>query len=93
MDLEHIDRILSQTLGVSHVRLDQLHFIGNPNLGADTTAEDVSEGVRKLEEMIGEYKSVEFTAVMESLANELSGKLPTILIPIRRYLSYEWETE
>ena len=33
--LEHIDQVLGETLGVSHVELARLRLVGNPNLGPD----------------------------------------------------------
>ena len=35
--LEHIDQVLGETLGVSHVELARLRLVGNPNLGPETT--------------------------------------------------------
>lgn len=91
MDIDHIDKVLSQTLGVSHVRLDLLHLIGNPNLGVSTCAADVLDGIKKLDEMVGPYKPVEFTTVMDSLIHEVQGKTAQPVIPITLYLTYEWE--
>ncbi len=91
MDLEHIDKVLSQTLGVSHVRLDLLHLIGNPNLGSSTDAQNVLDGMRKLDEMVGPYKPVEFTTVMDSLSQSVAAETSGIVIPIKLYLTYEWE--
>ena len=39
--LEHIDQVLGETLGVSHVELARLRLVGNPNLGPETTPADI----------------------------------------------------
>ena len=88
--LEHIDKVLGETLGVSHVELDRLRLIGNPNLGPDTTAEDVAEGARQLVEMVGPYKPVDFLCVEEGLCPALPDGLPCPALPIRLYLTYPW---
>ena len=92
MDIEHIDRVLGQTLGVSHVRLNRLHLVGNPNLGMDTAARDVRAGARRLEEMVGPYMPIDFYTAKEELAPELEGGLPGPVLPLRLYLGYEWNT-
>lgn len=93
MDIDHIDRVLSETLGVSHVRLDRLRILGNPNLGPETAADEVIAGAEKLTEMVGPYKPVDFFCAREDLVPALEGKLPGFLYPIRLYLTYEWADE
>lgn len=93
MDLDHIDKVLGQVLGVSHVQLDRLRMIGNPNLGQETTAEDVTEGAKKLAEMIGPYKGIDFFAVRRELSGQVSGLLPAPVWPIDLRLTYEWVRE
>ena len=90
MDLDHIDKVLGQVLGVSHVQLDKLRMIGNPNLGLETRAEDVIEGARKLSEMIGPYKDIDFFTVRRELSGQVSGLLPAPVYPIDLALTYEW---
>ena len=90
MDIEHIDRVLGETLGVSHVRLDRLSLLGNPNLGPETTAEEVLAGARRLEEMVGPYKPVELYAVCRPLFEAVQGELTAPCFPIDLYLTYEW---
>ena len=93
MDLDHIDKVLGQVLGVSHVQLDRLRMIGNPNLGQETMAEDVTEGAKKLAEMIGPYKDIDFFAVRRELSGQVSGLLPAPVWPIDLRLTYEWVRE
>lgn len=90
LDIDHIDKVLAETLGVSHVHLDKLRILGNPNLGPDTTAADVVKGAEKLTEMVGPYKPIDFFCAMDALTGELEGALPGPLFPIRLYLTYEW---
>ena len=93
MDIDHIDKILGQILGVSRVRLDRVHIVGNPNVGPDTTAGEVILGARQLEEMVGPYKPIDFYTVQERLFPETEGKVPGSVFPIRLYLTYEWVQE
>ena len=89
-DIEHIDRILGQVLGVSHVRLDRLRIIGNPNLGPETAAQEVLEGAAKLQDLLSPYKEIDYYTVKEDLACGLEGRLPGQIVPIRLMLTYEW---
>lgn len=90
MDIDHIDAVLAQVLGVSHVRLERLRLLGNPNLGPDTAAADVISGAEKLVEMVGPYKPVDFFCAREALTPALESRLPGPLFPIHLYLTYEW---
>ena len=90
MDIEHVDKILSQILGVSHVNLETLHILGNPNLGPETLAEEVLEGANVLEEMISPYKPVELYAVREDLFHETSVILNKPTLPLHLTMTYEW---
>lgn len=91
MDIEHIDKVLVQVLGVSHVQLDRLHILGNPNLGPETTVSDVITGAASLKKMIEPYKPVDFYAVKSELASGLSDRLREPVYPIELLLTYEWE--
>ena len=90
MDIDHIDRVLSEVLGVSHVQIEKLRLLGNPNLGPGTSADDVIRGAEKLEEMVGPYKPVDYYCAREEICPALDGKLPGPLYPIRLYLTYQW---
>lgn len=91
MDIDHIDRVLGETLGVSHVRLDRLHLLGNPNLGPHTTVEEVIDGARKLIETVEPYKPVEGWTVLRPLAAQAEAALNRPVFAIDLYLTYEWE--
>lgn len=90
MNMEHIDGVLSQVLGMSHVRLEKLRFVGNPNMGVRTTAEDVRLGAHRLEETLDEVVPVAFFCAREEFCPVLEGKK---VFPLRQlYLTYPWES-
>ena len=91
MDIDHIDKVLGETLGVSHIRLDRLTILGNPNLGPTTTEEDVLAGAEQLAKTVGPYKPVEGYAVRRPLSEGVRQKLNAPVFPIDLYLTYEWE--
>ncbi len=93
MDIDHIDKVLGQTLGVSHVMLDRLRLLGNPNLGPDTSPQDVVDGALRLEEMVGPYKPVDLYTVRRELAARLPRALPGPVWPIDLWLTYEWDRD
>ncbi len=88
--LEHIDRVLTEILSVSHLRFDRLLLAANPNLGDGTAAADVLEGVRRLEALLEGRWEIRFAAVEERLLNAVEGGLSLPLFPIRRYITYPW---
>ena len=89
-ELEHIDGVLSQVLGAAHLPLEAMTFVGNPNLGAATTAEDVREGMARLRGTLGPYVEIPFACVREGLwPMEDTEGIP--LVPIRLYFTYFWE--
>lgn len=89
-NLNHIDGTLSAILKISHIQLDKVHMISNPNNGILTTIEEVLEGNLKIQEMIGPMKNIEFTCVMDSLYEEVKERIDIPLIPIHLYLTYQW---
>ncbi|WP_217805835.1 hypothetical protein [Sporomusa malonica] len=89
-DLNHIDGTLSSILKISHIKLDKVRMISNPNNGITTTAEEVIEGNRKMAEMIGPLLDIEFICVSDNLYDEVKDKTDIPVLPIRLYLTYEW---
>ena len=83
--------MLGETLGVSHVELERLKLVGNPNLGPETTPADVAAGAARLVEMVGPYKPVEFLCARRELCPELPEGFPCPILPLRLYMSCEWE--
>lgn len=90
LDLEHIDQVLGQILGVSHIQLEQLRFLGNPNLGPETSARDIENGIQQLMDTVGTCAKIEGICVREDLYGSVKTDQP--LFPIRLYLTYPWNT-
>ncbi|MNM53377.1 hypothetical protein D3C81_644800 [compost metagenome] len=89
-ELNHIDGTLSSILKISHISLEKVNIISNPNNGISTTAEEVLEGNSKIVKMIGELKHIEFTCVNDTLYDEVKAKTDIPLMPIHLYLTYPW---
>lgn len=90
--LERIDKVLGETLGVSHVQLETLRLIGNPNMGLETTAQQVRTGAETLTELVSAYKPFDFFCVRDGLYGEVKESFPHPLFPIKLYLTYPWST-
>ncbi|MBQ9249141.1 MAG: hypothetical protein IJ179_02110 [Oscillospiraceae bacterium] len=88
-DIEHIDQVLSQILGVSHIHLQRLVFLGNPNLGIETTAEEFLRGCDELDKVLGAYVSVAFYCIEEKLMSKLTTERK--LLPLHLQMGYEWQ--
>lgn len=90
MTLEHIDMVLGETLGASHLPLEDVQLVGNPNLGADTAAADIASGLRTLTELVAPYKPIHFFCAESSLVPKLQN-FPYPLFPLHLYFSYPWQ--
>lgn len=88
--IEHIDGTLGKILGVSHVRLDQLVLIANPNNGITTTVEEFVEGYRRTVELVGPYLPVTFASAREEIAVEAAKAVDVPVLPIHLELVYPW---
>lgn len=89
-DMNHIDETLSSILGISHIQLENVHMINNPNTGITTTEEEFLEGNKKMVEMITEYMEIDFTCVIDTLYDQVKDKTDIPILPIHLYLTYEW---
>jgi len=89
-EMDHIDQVLGAILGVSHIHIDQLHLISNPNLGQDTDSRLVLAGQQKLEEMVAPYKPIDFLCVREDLYENVKGEVTIPVLPLHLYLTYPW---
>lgn len=89
-DLDHIDQILGEILAVSHIRVDELHLIHNPNLGVETTVQEVIDGAGRMAEILEGIGDIELTCVKEDLAEQAEGRVGTEVLPIKLYLTYPW---
>jgi len=87
--VESIDRSASQIAACA--RLQRLHWIANPNVGPETTAEEVLDGLRRTEHMLGPYLQLEALCVREALYEPLRRQTDIPILPLRLYMGYEWE--
>lgn len=88
--IDHIDETLGKILGVSHIKLEQLFLVSNPNNGGDTTLEEVLSGHRKTVELVSPYLPVSFACVRQELAAEAAKALEVPVLPVRLELIYPW---
>lgn len=93
-DIDHIDAVLGQTLGVSHLQLERIHIVANPNLGPSTSLDDVLWGYKQIDNMISPYKPIDFVCVEEGLCSGAEKALAdkeVPILPITRNLAYPWD--
>ncbi len=93
MDMEHIDQVLGAVLGTSHIHLDRLSLISNPNIGHDTSADDVVQGHKKLEAMVTPYKPISFACVKEDLYETVKTQMTLPVMPLQLYIHYPWNAD
>lgn len=89
-DIQHIDCVLGEILNVSHLSIEKLHLIANPNLGINTCTQDIIDGLEHLDKMVGAYKNFDFVCVWEKLAN-INASFTKPVLPIKLYLTYPWD--
>jgi len=89
-DIEHIDKTLGEILGVSHIHLEHLRLINNPNTGYTTTTAEFLDGSRKMMKTVAPYMEVEFSCIKKELYEEVKNLLDGPVIPIDLYLTYPW---
>lgn len=89
-DLVSIDGTMARVLGMAHIDLKNVSIMSNPNVGLTTTAEEAAAGNEKVRDMVGEYFSVDYICAMEALCPEIREKTGLPLIPLKLYLTYEW---
>lgn len=89
-DIEHIDLVLAETLGVAHIDLSRVQLVSNAHLGPDTTLHDVIMGNRQMERMVGPYKPIAYHCIWEGLYSKLTPQMQTRMWPLQLYLTYPW---
>ena len=89
-DVLSIDGTLSSILKVSHINLDNVSVISNPNVGRDTDIDEIIEGNKKVEDMVGEFINIDYMCAMEKFADEIKERADIPLIPINLYLTHLW---
>lgn len=85
--IEAIDSTLTAVLHAAH--LQKPRYIANPNLGADTTAAEFSEGLETTLALLSPYVTVEAAAMPAWLVGQVSAPLP--LLPITPRINYPWD--
>lgn len=89
-ELLAIDGTMASVLGMARIDLANVSIISNPNLGLDTTAEEVLEGHSNLEKLLGNHFKVDYLSALQSLCPAIEKKVSIPLIPVNLYLTYEW---
>ena len=89
-DIDQIDKTMALILGVSHIHLDQIHLVNNPNTGLHTTLEEFIAGKEKMEEMVSPYKPIDFTCIRKELLEDAKKLCDSSLMPLELYLTYPW---
>ena len=85
-----IDGTMARVLGMAHIKLENVSIMSNPNVGITTTAEEVLAGQEKVSDMISEYFRIDYLCAMDSLCPQIEDKMDVPLIPVKLYLTYEW---
>ena len=89
-EIEEVDETLGKILGVSHIHLDHIRFISNPNLGPNTTADEFLEGCRLTQERLSPYCRLEMICVREELLQKAAAYTNTPLLPLHIFFSEPW---
>lgn len=90
LDLEHIDQTLGGILAVSHIGVEEIRLVNNPNLGAGTKVEDILEGGRRIAEMTAPYKPIDFVCAREELCEAVTAQMEAEVFPLHLFLTYPW---
>ena len=83
-----IDAVLSEILSVTHLSIEDLRLVGNPNLGPSTTAAEFQEGCRRLEQTVAPYRSIAFYCASPALAR--SADAPGPVMELELFFSAPW---
>lgn len=75
-----VDQTLSSVLRAA--RVQQVHFLANPALGPDTTAEEAVEGMKATQKMLGPYAKLEAGYVLASLYEAVCRQIRIPLYPL-----------
>lgn len=87
-DVHAIDVTMSAILQVS--RIKNFRILSNPNMGCTTTSDEFLAGIEKTAAMISQYRPIAGTCVMDTIYDEVRGKIDIPLFPIHLYLTYPW---
>ena len=88
--VDRIDVVLSDILTVTHLTLDDLHLIGNPNLGPGTSMKDFLAGRQMLEDTVSPYKALDFYCAENAVADGAAGLIPEPVMGLELFITYPW---
>lgn len=89
-NLVTIDGTMARVLGMAHIDLANVSIMSNPNVGVTTTADEAVSGNEKVKDLIEEYFKVDYMCAMEDICPQIEGRVDIPLVPIKLYLTYEW---
>lgn len=74
-------------------RVENVSVISNPNIGEQTTLQDVTDGHRQLEELLkGSIYGIDLLVVSHGLVEDVRSQFPDIdIFKITRYMKAPWE--
>ena len=78
-------------LKAARVDLESIRFVANPNLGINTTKEDVVKGYYSLKKMLEPYAEITFCSVRKELSESAGEQTDVPVMPLELYLPYPWE--
>lgn len=87
-NINSIDRTLSEILFVSHLDFNMVSIWANPNIGVDTTPEDVLRGIEMSKDMLDAYVTIEGVFVKEDFYDEIREKTQLPCISIHQHIDY-----
>lgn len=71
-DIDRIDHTFAAIIEVSHMDVEKIKIINNPNLGHETNKEDFFSGCERMKEIITPFKEIEFSCIRNDLYQNLS---------------------
>ena len=86
--VDAIDATMKHILG--SMRLDHIYILSNPNLGYATTADEFTEGIKRIDELFDGYTHVNSACVRKDIYEEVKERTDKMLIPIDLFLTYSW---
>ena len=86
--VDAIDATMKHILG--SMRLDHIYILSNPNLGYATTADEFTEGIKRIDELFDGYTHVNSACVRKDIYEEVKDRTDKKLFPIDLFLTYSW---
>lgn len=86
--LRSIDEMMSDIL--SAARMNRIYILGNPNLGYQTSVDELMEGIEKLDNMLAGIVKIGSIVVRDDIYEKAKAKTDRDLFPIELFLTYSW---